>query len=430
MSGSLDDWLATLERRHFKAIDMGLERCGRVYRALGSPSPAARVFCVAGTNGKGSVAAYLSSFARAAGLRCGTYTSPHILRFNERIRIAGEAATDTGIVHAFEAVEAARNGISLTYFEFTTLAAFHHLSEQALDLAVLEVGLGGRLDAVNLVDGDCAVITPIGLDHQDYLGGDRERIGREKAGIVRAGKPVVCGDRDPPASVIAHALSVAAPLFRLGVDFGVEARRDGVVYSMAERRLELPRPPLPGRHQVDNLATALAAFGSVFPDLLREPQLLARGICETRIGGRLQAHPEDPRVLLDVGHNPMAAAAVAAYLAQRRHGRCACVIGMLADKDVEGVAEALAARIDAWYCGGLGGARGQDGNSLARRIGERAGDRPVKAFGGIGEALDRARSDAAPDATVLVFGSFETVASALRHMAGGSVHGAAMLIES
>ena len=430
MPEQLDDWLEKLERRHFRAIDMGLERCSRVFRNMGSPRPASKIFSIAGTNGKGSVAAYMSSIIGAAKLRCGVYSSPHILSFNERIRIMGVPAVDSDIVRAFEVVESALDGVSLTYFEFTTLAAFHLMQEGALDAAVLEVGLGGRLDAVNLVDADCAVITPIGLDHQEYLGNHREAIGFEKAGIMRAGRPVVCGDYNPPGSVISHARNVSATLVRAGVDFEVKIEPEGLEFNLGGRQMTLENPPLPGKHQAENLAVALAALDRVFPGLLEDHGLLSRGIAGTRIAGRLQRLADEPRVLLDVGHNPMAAAVVAEFLATTASGRCVCVIAMLADKDAEGVAGQLEPQVDEWLCAGLEGPRGQDGFALAERISAHVAKSKTRSFESVADALASALAETAPGDTILVFGSFETVAAALRHVEAGSVHGQAILIES
>jgi dihydrofolate synthase/folylpolyglutamate synthase len=430
MTAKLDDWLAKLEHRHFRAIDLGLERCGQVFRNMGSPRPASKIFSIAGTNGKGSVAAYISSILDVSGFKYGTYTSPHILRFNERISIGGRAVSNSDIVRAFEVVEAALNGVSLTYFEFTTLAAFHVMHGAGLDSAVLEVGLGGRLDAVNLVDADCAVITPIGLDHQDYLGPDREAIGFEKAGIMRTGRPVVCGDPDPPQSVCAQASKISATLLRTGVDFEMKPGPGRLEFSMGDHRMVLEHPPLAGRHQAANLGVALAALGQVFPAVFEDSSLLHRGIAATRMSGRLQRLDSDRRVLLDVGHNPMAASVVAEYLAGAAPGRVLCVIAMLADKDVEGVAAELVHEVDDWLCAGLAGSRGQDGAALCARIGSQLAGVEPRSFDTVAAALASALAEAAPGDTILVFGSFETVAAALRHMDDDSVHGRALLIES
>jgi dihydrofolate synthase/folylpolyglutamate synthase len=333
-------------------------------------------------------------------------------------------------MRAFEVVEAARRDVSLTYFEFTTLAAFHLLGEAGLDAAVLEVGLGGRLDAVNLVDADCAVLTVIGLDHQDYLGCDRESIGFEKAGIMRAGRPVVCGDRSVPTSVTRHARTVGAGLVRIGREFDVREAGEELELRLGERCRALPRPPLQGGHQFDNLAAALAALDTVFGGLLEQDEVVRRGIAATRLPGRLQRCGLDRRILLDVGHNPLAARVVREFLQAVAPGRRHCVLGMLADKDAEGVARELDPVVDAWWCAGLHGSRGQAGQQLAERIGRNGLRGAVASVPEVADGLTGARAAAGPDDTILVFGSFETVAAAMRHLDSEAVHDGSMLIES
>lgn len=423
----LDAWLSLLERRHPKAIDLGLDRCRAVWDAMGRPQPAPRSFVVAGTNGKGSTVATLCSLLGALGHRYGSYTTPHLLRYNERVQVGECAVADADLLSAFERVEAARGEVSLTYFEFGTLAAFDLLARAGLDFAVMEVGLGGRLDAVNLLDADCAVITPIGLDHQEYLGPDRESIGREKAGVMRPGRPVIVGDRQPPASLLSEAAARGARLLRLGVDFEIETVPGGVRFELGGDRLELPPPALPGAHQVDNLAVGLAALLQLLPGAADRVGDLAAGVKAVRLAGRFELAHTTPRVWLDVGHNPMAAEIVAAALEQARSAglarRFRCVLGMLADKDAAAAAEALAGPVCAWYCGGLPGERGQGGEQLARRIGPVAGESPVRPHGTVSEALQAALQDAAPGDGILVFGSFLTVAEARRFL-DGAVSGA------
>ena len=242
MSLSLNQWLELLESRHPKTIDLGLERSLEVWRKMGSPRPARKIVTVAGTNGKGSTVAYLCAMLRGLERSYGSYTTPHLLQYNERIQINGICASDEQLVAAFEQVEAARGEISLSYFEFGTLAAFCIMASETLDYAVLEVGLGGRLDAVNILDADCTVITPIGLDHQEYLGTDRESIGYEKAGIIRAGIPLVCGEADPPDSILAAATRLQAPLFRLGREFEALPAGETVCFSKGDVDWSLPCP--------------------------------------------------------------------------------------------------------------------------------------------------------------------------------------------
>lgn len=414
---TLPAWLERLEAAHPTAIELGLERCGRVYRQLGSPRPGRRVWTVAGTNGKGSVVAYLGGLLEAAGDTCGLFTSPHIVSFNERIVVHGRAVPDTVIVEAFEQVEAARGNVPLTYFEFTTLAALLIMHQAGLDAAVLEVGLGGRLDAVNLVDADCAVITVVGLDHQDFLGPDRDRIGREKAGIMRPGRPVVLGDADPPASVLASAAEVGSELWCLGRDFSLRRRGSRSELDIKGHRVVLPRPPLAGEHQWLNAMVAIVALAVLRPELVDRPEVLAGGIGSTRLPGRLQPSARDPRVVFDVGHNPLAAEAVAAWLEEGDAGRCFCVLGMLADKDVEAVATALCTQVDAWFCAGLSGLRGQTGVAVEKRVRKIVPEHDrVSAYPDVAGALAAARAQCGKDDVVLVFGSFQTVGDALRSL--------------
>lgn len=416
MSTSLSSWLEVLEGRHYKPIDLGLERCSEVWRALGEPRPGARIITVAGTNGKGSVVAYLAAILGSAGHHCGTYTSPHILRFNERVQLRGKAVSDAALIAAFEQVEAARAEVSLTYFEFTTLAAFVLMQDHGLDWAILEVGLGGRLDAVNLVDPDCAVITPIGLDHQEYLGPDRATIAAEKAGIMRAGVPVVCGDRDPPPVIESKAASLAAPLYRIGVDFD-QVQIAEVAHLQAPHGLwPFPDPPLPGAHQRDNLATALAVADILAPGVLENTKAWTQALNTVRVPGRLSGDARDERLILDVGHNPLAAQVVAEALAEQGDTPVHCVLGMLRDKDVGGVARALAGQVRHWYLAGLDGERGQTGAELLNRLRAALPDADTAHYPGVPAALAAARRTARAGEPILVFGSFATVAAAMRSL--------------
>jgi len=393
-----------------------LERCGAVYRRLGSPRPARRVVTVAGTNGKGSTVAYLEAMSLAAGQRCGSYTSPHLLRFNERIRLQGEPVPDERLLQAFERVEDARQGVSLTYFEFTTLAAFVIFEQASLDFAVLEVGLGGRLDTVNLVDADCAVITAIGLDHQQYLGPDIDAIAAEKAGVMRPAAPVVCGAR-PPAPILRHAAEIGAPLYRYGSDYQLlpAGGRDGTCFEFRMGAVSMPaRTGMSGQHQLGNLAAALAAFLLLFPEAAGAADALSAALGRCALPGRLQTAGRSPAVLLDVGHNPLAAEAVAVYLASRDAGSTVCVIAMLADKAAEAVAAVLGGVVGHWRCVDSHGERGQRAEVLARRIRATLPGADVRCAGSFGHAIEAAVAAAGADGTVLVFGSFSIVAEASR----------------
>ena len=263
---SLNEWLSLLESRHFRTIDLGLERSREVWGRMGFPRPARQIFTVAGTNGKGSTVAYLAAMLRALGYSFGCYTTPHLMRYNERVQINGSEVSDGQLVEAFERVEAARGEVSLTYFEFGTLAAIFLMSQAGLDFSIMEVGLGGRLDAVNILDANCAVITNIRLDHQDYLGDNLESIGREKAGIVRPNVPLVCGETNPPASVLAEASRQQAALVRLGHEFNAIEELGNLRFTKGDCSLLIPCPQMIGQHQVNNLATALAALLELVPD--------------------------------------------------------------------------------------------------------------------------------------------------------------------
>ncbi|MFT5768491.1 MAG: dihydrofolate synthase/folylpolyglutamate synthase [Lysobacterales bacterium] len=414
MAESLDFWLHRLECRHPKSIDLGLDRCSRVYRTMGSPRPAPLVITVAGTNGKGSTVAYISTILSALGYRCGTYTSPHLLRFNERVQIDGLDTDDVRWITAFENTEAARKDVSLTYFEFTSLAAFQILHEASLDAVVLEVGLGGRLDTVNLVDPDCAVIMPIGLDHQDYLGADRETIGFEKAGIMRPGIPVVCGDRDPPLSLISQAREMGVCLSTLGIDFDWSLNGSRMRLAIAEKDIEISCPEMKGVHQLDNLSTAVAALHCLLPEALENNQLWSTSPAQVRVPGRLERIESDPRFIVDVGHNPMAAEVVAAHLQTITTGRVFCVLGMFKDKDAEQFVHNLNGQVDFWFCAGLVGSRGQGGSELGARISTAIPGADISVFETVSDAIVEAMGSAGSNDCVLVTGSFETAAQAFR----------------
>lgn len=433
---TLADWLAYLETLHPKAIAMGLERVASVARRM-STRIACPVITVGGTNGKGSTSAMLEAIYRHAGFRTGLYTSPHLMRFNERVRLLGAEASDDALTAAFGAVETARTSgaasekgaakgaspgaaaaaaIPLTYFEFSTLAALSLFAQARLDVLILEVGLGGRLDAVNIVDADVAVITTIGIDHIDYLGATREDIGREKAGIFRTGRRVVCGEPDPPRSLTDHAQSIGAPLWQIGRDYGYAAEGmqwryrgpGGALYG-------LPVPALRGEYQLGNAATALAAIDALRDRLPVPAGAVRDGLVHVELPGRLQSLPGRPAVVLDVAHNPQAAHALADALGSMGfHPRTFAVFGMLADKDIEGVVATLKPRVDAWYVAALPGPRGASEARIVgalRAAGIQAGT--IRSFDDIAHALDAARSDANETDRIVAFGSFLTVAAAL-----------------
>ena len=410
---TLSDWLLRIQQRHPQAIAMGLDRVRAVAQAMGlGAKPAPCVITVGGTNGKGSTVAFLEAIARAAGLRVGTYTSPHLWRFNERIRIDGVEAGDDAIIAAFERIDAARGDTPLTYFEYATLAALDLFERAGLDLALLEVGLGGRLDATNLVDADVAVITTVDLDHMDYLGPDRESIGVEKAGILRAGRPCVLGEKDPPSSVLRRAYALGAIAIRGHSDYLVDRFKDHWVWREPGFQLELPYPTLAAPVQVDNAASAVAALRA--SRLPIDDAAFARGVAEARIAGRLQEIADHPDVVLDVAHNPQGARQLAAWLVANPKPTLA-VFAALGDKDIEGVVAPLLPHIAGWHLGPIldAGPRGLAVETLETRV-RAAGAAQVQAHATLEAALDAARAAARAagvDARVLVFGSFHTVAA-------------------
>jgi len=413
---NLDAWLSLLEQRHPQAIDLGLERCGEVYRRMGSPRPANMVYTVAGTNGKGSTVAYLAAMSGSLGQTYGAFTSPHIFHFNERISVMGSPVSDACLIRAFERVEEARNGVSLTYFEFTTLAGLFILKQSELDCAVLEVGLGGRLDTVNIVDTDCAVITPIGLDHQEYLGSDLNSIAAEKAGIIRPGAPVVCTETNPPAPIIQAAHKLHAPLVKRGEDFDLalhpDPENDVLEFSMGEQSMFVSPPSMGGKHQLDNLAAALAALVMLNPGCMARADEMSVAIQACRVPGRLQKVSSSPEIILDVGHNGLAAEALAAYLEEKRRSNVICVLAMLADKPAEEVAVSMGHVCKRWFCADSPGPRGQSGARLAERLETVLPGAQISAFGPLGDAMEAAISMAVKHETILVFGSFSTVSAA------------------
>ncbi|MCD9006009.1 bifunctional tetrahydrofolate synthase/dihydrofolate synthase [Luteimonas sp. XNQY3] len=417
---SLADWLSAIEARHPSEIEMGLDRVGAVHARMDCGRPATQVITIAGTNGKGSTVAFVESIARAAGWRVGAYTSPHLLAYNERVRIDGVDAGDAALVEAFEAVEAARGDTPLTYFETGTLAALWLFARAGLDLAVLEVGLGGRLDAVNTVEPDVAVITTVGLDHQDWLGDDVEAIGLEKAGIARAWKPLIVGDTDPPASVLRHAYRIGAVAVRGGSDFLYAPTGAGTwTWREVGFEVELPMPTLAAPVQLRNAAVAIAAIRALDRDL--DDAALAAGIAGATVAGRLQRFERvGVEIVVDVAHNPQAAQALADWLiAAPAAGRTVAVYAALADKDAAGVVGALAPSIAHWHLAGsmVAGARGQDAAALRARLSDVLKDN-ITGHVDVATALAAALAEAAPGDRVLVFGTFHAAAAALQVLQG------------
>jgi dihydrofolate synthase/folylpolyglutamate synthase len=399
---SLQEWLAFIERQHPASIALGLERVAEVFTRL-EVGIACPVITVGGTNGKGSTCAMLESMLRAAGYRTALYTSPHLVRYNERVRIAGVEAGDAELADAFAAVEASRSGTPLTYFEFGTLAALWLFSRAKVDAAILEVGLGGRLDAVNILDADCAVLTSVAIDHVDYLGADREAIGREKAGIFRRGRPAVVADPRPPQSV----LQAPGQLLLLNRDFGyTEQERQWTYWGPGGRRGGLDYPALRGKVQLRNAAAALCALETLRDRLPLAMQEARRGLAEVSLPGRFQVLPGRPQIILDVAHNVEAARTLADNLAASAFApETIAVCGMLRDKDIAGVLREMAPRITRWHLASLPGARGTTAEILESNLG---GGKSRK-FDSVSAAFAAALGSAGENDKIVVFGSFLTV---------------------
>ena len=409
---------------HSRPIELGLDRVREVFDRLDVTLSGVK-FVVAGTNGKGSTCAMLESILLAAGYRVGCYTSPHLLRFNERVRIGGEAVGDAALIEQFEAVEAARGAVSLTYFEFTTLAILRLLSQTALDALVLEIGLGGRLDAVNIVDADCAILTSIDVDHADYLGDSRERIGWEKAHIMRPGRPAICSDPQPPQSVAGHAAEVGADLWLFRRDFNYSGDRQQWSYGgRGQRRNSLAYPALRGANQLLNASGVLAALEAVKDVLPVSAQAVRKGFSLVDLPGRFQVLAGRPAVILDVAHNPHAAAHLARNLdSMGFFPETFAVFGMLVDKDVDAVIGHLKKVVDHWICTSLPGPRGRSAEDLAARLRQAGIEDRDDARAGVhnsvacvptpAQGLALARSRADENDRIVVFGSFLTVAGAL-----------------
>jgi dihydrofolate synthase / folylpolyglutamate synthase len=420
---TLAAWLAFLETLHPKSIAMGLDRV----RAVDARLPAAircPVITVAGTNGKGSTCSLLDAILRSAGYRVGLYTSPHLLDYNERVRIGGSEATDAELIEAFNAVEDARlatfnadgTPVTLTYFEFGTLAALWLFARAGLDALILEVGLGGRLDAVNIVDPDVAILTSVDIDHVDYLGPTREEIGREKAGIFRADRPALCTDPDPPASVIATADAIGADLLRIGRDYGYVNESSQWRYrGLRAERFGLPFPALRGAYQLANAATALAALDCLHARLPVSGGAVREGLLKVALPGRFQVLPGRPATVLDVAHNPHAARALAEALgAMGYYAETIAVCGMLADKDIEGVATAMKGRVDRWHVATIPGPRGASAQSVRDAL-VRAGVQAdtIQMFADIRGAWLAAKDRAGEADRIVIFGCFSAVAQGL-----------------
>jgi len=416
-SRTLAEWLQYIERQHPQSIELGLDRVALVYGRLGLRFDCP-VFTVGGTNGKGSTCAILEAVLHASGYRTGLYTSPHLLRYNERVRIAAREAEDEALCEAFAAVDAVRAGVALTYFEFGTLAALWLFGRAGLDALILEVGLGGRLDAVNVIDTDCAVLTSLGIDHAGYLGSTLESIGREKAGIFRRGRPAVVAEPEPPLSVLNAARSVGARLMIFGRDFGY-VREDGQwrYWGPEGSRGGLAHPALRGGFQLRNAAAAMCALESLRERLPVGMQHLREGLARVTLPARFQVLPGRPRVILDVAHNPQAAGALADAIADSGFApQTIAVFGMLKDKDIRAVVRRIAPRITRWHLASLGGERGASAAELAAALRAEAVAAPAAEHASAAQAFAAAREEAGENDKILVCGSFLTVGEVMAHL--------------
>jgi dihydrofolate synthase/folylpolyglutamate synthase len=425
---TLAGWLHLLEARHGAAIHLGLERVAQVRTALG-PDPEAVVITVGGTNGKGSTCAMLEAILRAEGYRVGCYTSPHLLRYNERVRLNGAEVDDAALVAAFAAVEAVRGEVPLTYFEHGTLAAWQVFRSAKPDVIILEVGLGGRLDAVNVIDADCAIVAGVAMDHMEYLGDTREAIGFEKAGIFRSGRPAICGDPQPPQSLMDHATAIGAQLWVSGRDFGFGGDRQQWGYwryaappagGELVKRAGLAYPALRGVNQLLNASSVLTALETLHARIPVSMQAIRQGLMLVELPGRFQILPRRPDVVLDVAHNPQAAGGLAENLSNMGYyPKTWAVFGMLADKDVAGVAALMKGRVERWLPCTLPGPRGLSAEALIERLhlagaGTGEGDGEiVGCFASPAAAFAAAQESAAENDRIVAFGSFLTVADVL-----------------
>jgi dihydrofolate synthase/folylpolyglutamate synthase len=415
---SLEQWLAYQTQVHPQAIDLGLDRLRLVLDRLGWRQPKVPVITIAGTNGKGSVSCYCAAIMAAAGYRVGTFTSPHLRDYRERIRIHDRLVGETELVSAFERIETARGEVGLTFFEFNVLAALLVFEAAQLDAWVLEIGMGGRLDAVNVVDPDVAVVVSIGFDHQEYLGATIEAIAREKAGIFRQGRPAVLGSHEMPGVVEDMARAIGAPLKRLGAEY--DYAREGPAWHFRGSRwnlLHLPAPALIGDMQYANAATAIAALEEIDARLTIAAAAVAQGLTGVRLAARFQviapAKPSAPTWILDVAHNPAAARVLARNLRDHSSGgRTLAVCGILADKDASSVVAELSDCVDAWWCVTTDGDRGRSGASLAQTV-ERQVAAPVEAADSTSAGCAAAQAYAKPLDRIIVFGSFHVVGPAL-----------------
>ncbi len=415
MPESLEEWLTHIERQHAQPIALGLDRVRLVQQQLGQKKTCP-VIIVGGTNGKGSVCAMLEHVLACAGYRVGLYTSPHLLNYNERVRVGGQPVSDDALCKAFARVEYARGTTPLTYFEFGTLAAWEVFSVQHMDAVILEVGLGGRLDAVNVYEPDCSVVTSVDLDHMDFLGTTREQIGYEKSGIFRAGKAAICGDPHPPATLVDHAESIGADLQLFGKDFGYLLQEVQWQYwGRAAKRSSLAHPGLRGSNQLQNASVVLATLDALREHLPVVMQDVRRGLLEVEVPGRFQVLPGRPTVVLDVAHNPQAAKALADNLGNMAfHPETWAVFGIMRDKDADAVVKAIKGRVTRWLPCTLEGSRAAKASELVKILRANGIQVDLPGFDSAEQAFAYAKEHAGEGDRILAFGSFLTVADVMR----------------
>lgn len=416
---SLNEWLIYQEVLHHSPIELGLDRVGRVADRLGLNKSGTQVITVSGTNGKGSCVAMLRSILVEAGFRVGSYTSPHILVYNERIRINHQAVTDEVLCKAFECVDEARSDTTLSYFEFGTLAALQVFDHADIDVMILEVGLGGRLDAVNIKDPDIAIITSIGIDHTDWLGADRESIGLEKAGIMRRDHPVICGDPDPPKSISLHAKALSAVLYNIGEEFRFDHEASGWNwYGPKNCRYGLPAPGLKGKVQIQNAATVLMALSLLEASRPIEPPAIGLGLEKAALPGRYQRVDAEVETFLDIAHNPAASVVLAQNLqAQPFQGRTHAVFAVLSDKDVDGIVKAMHECVDFWYLTEVDSMRALSVEDLRNIVLRSVPESRVDLFLDVVRAYRETSRRASPEDRIIVFGSAQIVAPVLHWLA-------------
>ena len=412
---TLWEWLEWQEGLHFTAIDLGLDRCMTVAKKLELLSPSYPVISVAGTNGKGSSVKMLDSILQAAGYKTGCYTSPHLIRYNERVQINGKEVADEEFCNSFNRIDQARGEISLTYFEFGTLAALDIFQRSGVDVAILEVGLGGRLDAVNCIDADAALVTSIDIDHEDWLGSDRDSIGLEKAGIYRSTAPAICSDPNPPESILNYAQSLDINLFLHNKDYYYDVGEDSWSWHSNEITINnLPKPTLYNESQVQNAAGVIMLLSTIRDRLTVDSDAIRKGIQDFKLAGRFQVVPDIAQIVLDVAHNRQAANLLVKNLKQLpAAAKTHVLVGMLKDKDHLAVFKELSEISDYWHIVTLYDQRGIDSLELASKLRKIEKNKPIACYNNTAEALSYIRSIVKPEDRIVVTGSFLTVGAAI-----------------